>query len=316
MTDSKSDIPETMEFEELLKHPNLCMKLARSVFEKHHLPVDCKRITEGSRLLVSSADRYVLKVFSPEDGDFARTEIIFLTHLYGKLPIHTPELVASGHWGIYPYIIMEKLDGMPLSGVWNRLSAGEHRDIIEQLGIGVHALHTLPTESLARTPFQWHPFIEHQEKALLDNHRSFGLGGLWLNQLSDYLDTCRLDLHDPARLAPLHTELMLEHIFIKKSGTQWVLSGLIDFEPSMVGHIEYEFCAVGLFLTRGERDLFRAFLSSYGYPETELTDELSRRIMGLMLLHRYSNLKWFLTLLAADAQFTELRQLEQSWYGL
>lgn len=316
MDNPKSDIPETMEFEELLRHPGLCMKLACAIFEKHHLPVDCTRITEGSRLLVSSADRYIIKVFSPEDIDFARTETVFLAHLYGKLPIHTPELVASGHWGIYPYIIMEQLEGMPLSRIWNRLSAGEHRDIIERLAVAVHAMHTLPSRFLVKTPFQWHPFIEHQEKALLDNHRSYGLSRPWLDQLLDYMGTCRLDLHDPARLAPLHTELMLEHIFIKKSGTRWVLSGLIDFEPSMIGRIEYEFCSVGLFLTQGDKDLFHTFLSSYGYPEAELTDELSRSVMGLMLLHRYSNLKWFLTFLPEDAQFTELRHLEQYWYGL
>ena len=316
MDDSNSHIPEMMEFEELLGHPDLCMKLARAIAEKHHLSVDCTRITEGSRLLVSSANRHIIKVFSSEDIDFARNETLFLAHLHGKLPINTPELVASGDWGVYPYIIMEQGEGTPLSRTWKSLSAGEHRDIIERLAVAIHTMHTLPSESLARTPFQWHPFIEHQQEAFLDHHRSYGLGGSWLDQLSDYLNTCPLDLHDPARLAPLHTELMLEHIFIKKADARWVLSGLIDFEPSMVGLIEYELCAVGLFLTQGNKDLFRTYLASYGYSHTELTDELSRKVMGLMLLHRYSNLKWFITFLPEDVQFTELRQLEQYWYGL
>ena len=84
----------------------------------------------------------------------------------------------------------------------------------------------------------------------------------------------------------------------------------------MVGHAEYEFCAVGLFLSQGDKDLFRLFLSSYGYGDSDLTAELSRRILGFLLLHRYSNLNWFLTFIPANRRFTRLAQLEQYWYGV
>jgi hypothetical protein len=38
--------------------------------------------------------------------------------------------------------------------------------------------------------------------------------------------------------------------------------------------------------------------------------------MAFLLLHRYSNLTWFLSLLPPDAHFTRLGDLEQFWYGL
>ena len=73
---------------------------------------------------------------------------------------------------------------------------------------------------------------------------------------------------------------------------------------------------MGLFLTGGDRELFRHFLAAYGYQEAALTDELSRRIMVLLLLHRYGNLRRFLDLLPAGRQFSRLQELEQHWFGV
>ena len=315
MNDQKRDVPENISFEELRKRPDLSLGLAHGICGQHRLSSDCTKITEGSQLLFSSAGCHVIKIFSPQDVEFFRNETIFLTNLHQRSPIQTPQLVASGSFGVYPYIIMGQLQGTPLKHVWTELSESERSDIISQFGEIVRAFHALPIELFDAAPFKWHSLIEHQRDALLANHRGYGLGEEWVAQLLDYVNGCPLDLHDPLRLVPLHTELMQEHILVKKIGTQWTLSGLVDFEPSMVGHVEYEFCSVGLFLTRGNRNLFRLFLSSYGYRGADLTDQLSRRIMALMLLHRYSNLKRFFTLLPAGAEFTNLSQLEQYWYG-
>lgn len=89
----------------------------------------------------------------------------------------------------------------------------------------------------------------------------------------------------------------------------------ISFEPSMVGQREYDFCAVGIFITQGNSGLFREFLSSYGYADSDLTDDLRRRIMMWLLLHRYSNLSWFLTLIPGTSNLTKLEELEQYWFG-
>jgi hygromycin-B 7''-O-kinase len=310
------DIPWDTEFESLRKDTDLGLTVARAISKRHGFSCDCSVVTVRSQLVFSSADRHIIKVFSPEDADFHKTETVFLSNLYQRLPIHTPELVASGCREGLPYIVMEKLHGLPLDRVWSEIPAGEQRRLVVLLGEAVHALHSLPVDLFASAPFQWNPFIDHQRYALLDNHRRYGLDAEWLDQLRQYIDDCRLDPHNPDLLVPLHTELMQEHIFLRESRGQWTVSGLIDFEPSIVGHVEYEFCAVGLFLSRGDKDLFRLFLSSYGYGDSDLTAEMSRRIMGFLLLHRYSNLKWFLTFLPPDAHVTRLAELEQYWYGV
>jgi hygromycin-B 7''-O-kinase len=307
---------ERMEFAELRAEPDLSLELARSLCRLHHLSGDCSRIAEGSQLVFSTADGHVIKVFSPEDQGCFETEKVFLAQLDGRLPVATPRLDAAGTWGKYPYLVMEQLKGAALSEVWNTLSPDDRRGIVSELGNATRALHALPPALFEAVPFRWQPFIEGQQAGLLANQRSFGLEEQWLAQLDRYVGSASIDFHDPALMAPLHTELMRQHVLVRQDGNRWTISGLVDFEPSMVGHREYEFCAVGLFITAGDRDLLRLFLSSYGYDETALTQDLSRRIMVFTLLHRYGNLRKFLGLIPADLGLANLAQLEIYWFGV
>lgn len=308
--------PESLTFAELREHHGLAAEIARLICERHHLPRECERIEEGSQIVFSSAGHHIVKIFSPDDADFFKTETVFLDRLHGRLPVRTPALVASGHWDAFPYIVMERLPGVMLRRVWDDLSREERRAVIARLGECIRALHALPCEWFDSAPFRWRPFIEQQRESLVERHRSFGLDEAWIALLPRYMEECRLDPLDESRLVPLHTELMQEHVLVERSGADWILSGLIDFEPSMVGHAEYEFCSAGLFLTRGDKDLFRLFLSSYGFSEKEAAGGLSRRVMAFLLLHRYGNLHRFLGLLPGRARFTTLHELEQHWYGV
>jgi hygromycin-B 7''-O-kinase len=294
-------------FDQLRNQPELAQKLAREICQQHQLSGACVRITEGTALVFALGDRAILKIFSPEDTEFFQTEAEFLSRIHGKLPISTPELIFSGWWESCPYIIMERLRGVPLKSIWDSLPQAEKIDLMDQLGRAVRALHDLTIE-----PFHsldWHGFIDQQRQNLIVNHRNFGLAQNWIDQLAGYVDSVNVDFHDPAQMVPLHTELMQEHIFVQRNGNRWMLAGLIDFEPSMIGHREYEFCAVGLFLTQGDKNLFRTFLAAYGYTEFDVR----RRIMIFLLLHRYCNLNWFFTLLPEP--MTTVDQLAQFWFS-
>lgn len=303
------------QFEQLLTQSDQCLTMAHGICDRHKLLLGCTRIEGGSRLMYANGDGRIIKIFPPHEADFFETEVLFLKQLYQRLPVPTPQLYAAGRWNEYPYIIMERLSGTPLAETWEKLADNERRQVVGQLGTAVRAMHDLPVDHFAAAPFQWRSFIDHQRESFLTNHRNWGLDLAWLSQLPAYMGGFPQNLHDPARIVPLHTELMQEHVFIEKKGRDWIISGLLDFEPSMVGHREYEFCAVGLFITRGNRDLFRQFLLSYGYSDAELTDDLSHRIMMLLLLHRYGNLRRFLTLIPPESRYTGLHQLEQYWYS-
>jgi len=104
---------------------------------------------------------------------------------------------------------------------------------------------------------------------------------------------------------------MRQHVLVEHRKGAWHISGLIDFEPAMLGAPEYEFAAVGIFLTCAEPSLLRAFLEGYG---AELDDALPLRIMAYALLHRYSNLSWYLERLPVPDDVRDLEALARRWF--
>ncbi len=112
----------------------------------------------------------------------------------------------------------------------------------------------------------------------------------------------------------LHTEVMLEHVLVDSAAGQWRCTGLIDFEPAMVGAAGYEWASVGLFVTEGDGSSFTQVLDAYGY-EGPRGSVLARRCLAYALLHRYSNLPWYLRRLRPDPAIDTLEDLADEWFG-
>lgn len=56
---------------------------------------------------------------------------------------------------------------------------------------------------------------------------------------------------------------MREHL-ITDPAAGWRLTGLLDFEPAMIGDPAYDLVAVGLFTTRADPHLLGQLLGAYG----------------------------------------------------
>jgi hygromycin-B 7''-O-kinase len=83
----------------------------------------------------------------------------------------------------------------------------------------------------------------------------------------------------------------------------------------MRGAREYEFAAVGLFVSQADAGLLRRLLIAYGYRPHQLDDALSRRLLAYALLHRYSDLPWYLKQLPPPPAPT-LDALAARWWRL
>jgi len=140
------------------------------------------------------------------------------------------------------------------------------------------------------------------------NHRGFGLDENRITEILHFIETTE-PVEDTSERVICHTEIMREHLFIKRERGEVRLSGLIDFEPSMVAIPEYDLCSVGLFLSAGEKGLFRHFLEVYGYRGG------GKAVMRMLLLHRYSNMKWFISTLPGEIQSEPLESLSDYWYS-
>jgi hygromycin-B 7''-O-kinase len=141
-------------------------------------------------------------------------------------------------------------------------------------------------------PQDWDAFTARQRALCVSEQRDLGLPALWADQIPGFLDRVALPCR-PRVL--LHTEIMREHLLAAENPDgSWRLCGLIDFEPAMRGMREYEFVAVGIFVARGDGRFLARTLTSYGYHPDQLGPDLRRRLLAWGILHRYSNLPWWM----------------------
>jgi hygromycin-B 7''-O-kinase len=241
-----------------------------------------------------------------------RIEAAVLDALAGALPLRTPGLHAAGELDGWPYIIMEELPGTPLCDCREQIPAADWLIIAEHLGESLAALHRVSTRFFPSAGPRWAPFIAAQAAGCVEHQRRRGVADEWLEQIPDFL--ARVERPASGPLVLLHTEVMHDHLLAIPTSSGWRLSGLIDFEPAMPGEREYEFASVGLFVSRGDAGLFRAILEAYGYDASQLGIELGERFMAYALLHRYSNLKWYLETVPTRSSRT-FEELAAAWWG-
>ena len=82
----------------------------------------------------------------------------------------------------------------------------------------------------------------------------------------------------------------------------------------MRGEREYEFVAVGVFVAEGDAQFLTRTLTAYGYHHDQLGPGLRRRLLAWGILHRYSNLRWWMRRLPKPAQPT-LGALADCWFA-
>lgn len=272
------------------------------------------RYDSGSLPVFALGTRHVLKLYPPQDQAHAQVEARVLAFVAGRLPLPTPQVVASGELAHGHYLLMTQLRGRRLVEVWPQLAPAERLRLCRHLGESVAALHALDSQPLADLPPpHWAQFMPAQRRHAVERQRERGLPEPWLVQIEPFLD--RWAGAADTEQVLLHTEIMCEHLLVQPDGGGWRLSGLVDFEPSMRGAREYEFASIGLFVSGGDALALHCILRACGYADAALDSELSNRLMAMALLHRYSNLPWYLQRLPLPGA-TRLEQLAAHWWKL
>ncbi|MBN2587543.1 MAG: phosphotransferase [Candidatus Fermentibacteraceae bacterium] len=301
---------DDMDFTKLLGDEGLCAGLAGGIAEKHGIGLPGQRIRQGSNLLFGFGDGLVLKLFSRDESYFRDNEALFLRKLDGRLSVKVPALHHTGELEGYPYLIMDRLDGSPLETVWDTLDRPSKLRLSSEAGALLKELHSLPTELAQGCVPDWGTFIEGQKESITENHAGYGLDPSRIDEIIDFIDDFA-PIEEFVSPVVCHTEIMREHLFVTGRGGNTRLSGVIDFEPSMLAVPQYDLCAVGLFVTSGDPELFGAFLESYGSSEDTSVPSITR----MLLLHRYSNMNWFISTLPVDLRGSDLLTMGDYWFG-
>lgn len=269
---------------------------------------------EGSLPVFGVGRDLAVKLFPRYDAVGHRVERAALLALDGRLPIATPRLVEEGERDGWTWMAMRRIAGWPLSQVWDSIPRDEQLDLGARLGETLAVLHALPTQDVEVLRPSWPAFVAHQREHVEADQRRLGLEDPWAATLAPFVDSTGLRLD--AAPTFLHTEVMADHVLAAQVGARWRLTGLVDFEPAMIGAAEYEFASVGLFVTQGDGPLLGRILDGYGLPAGERTPELQRRYLAYALLHRYAHVAAWFRRLGAPAEGTTWDDLARTWWAL
>lgn len=269
-----------------------------------------RRSPLGENVIIFVDARFVIKIYGPLRRQFER-EGAALEFARGKLGIETPEVVHAGQLDGWPYLVMTRLNGMPMREVWPKTEAREQVEIVSRLGVALRELHAhaapLSPDALNR---DWREFVGRQARESVERQRGNGANSEWLESLPAFLDA-RLGML-PLEFRPvlLHGDVHPGNVLLARRGGRWQVSGLFDFGDSFCGFHEYEFVAPGVLMVQGRRELQRALLLAYGYTEAQLDTALRARLMLLTVLYECSDLRKYALRLAPDAVNLTLDELE------
>lgn len=258
---------------------------------RHALPPGrFEAFTDGSNL-VAAVGGTVVKIFPPFHRHQWESEYRVLQQLNGRLNFPIPELLAHGErpdgW---TYVVLSQLPGVSLETVWPHTTFAEKGAMLEFTGRMMAEVHSIPIGPLATLPPAWPDFIAAQISGFHQRHTQLGMPAWFMAGVEAFVQE-NLPLlppeADPVLLTGEYTPFNL--LAGKGAGGTWQISGMIDFGDAMTGYRTYDLLGPSLFLCAGDAELVRRLFYGYGYTATQLTPALRRRLMLLMILHRYSN---------------------------
>ncbi|XUM23328.1 aminoglycoside phosphotransferase family protein [Bradyrhizobium oligotrophicum S58] len=264
---------------------------ARDIARRHgYDDVRLVPFAAGTNLVLALDDGLVLKVFPPFHRGKFQSERTTLRVLARRLAdIATPELMHEGERDGWSYLIMTRLGGIPASEVWPELPEPDREQLLRQVGQVIAGVQRVsPAELLALGP-RWSDFLQAQLAGCYARHRRLGLPPALLAGLGDLLQQAAALLPRNPQPVILTGEYIPENFLVARNGEEWRISGLFDFGDVMTGFGEYDLLGPSAFMAAGRPGRVRALFEGYGFAPRDITWQLKRRLLALMLLHQASD---------------------------
>jgi hygromycin-B 7''-O-kinase len=267
-----------------------CLPAALDIARSHGLPhADPQVFSTGTNLVVGLDDRLILKIFPPSLRSQFVSERMALAQLRGHPGVPIPEIVLEGERDGWPYLVITRLSGILGTQAWPVLPEDQKERVLAEIGETIAEVQRVPVGDLSRIEPRWDRFIAKQIEACRARHARLGLPPKFLDGLDDIL-------RDAATLIPLDAppviltgEYIPENFLLSSEGGNWRLSGLIDFGDVMTGWGEYDLLGPSAFMTAGMAGRVGGLFRGFGYSTARCDFTLKRRLMALLLLHRFSD---------------------------
>jgi hygromycin-B 7''-O-kinase len=270
--------------------PARWLPIARDIARSHGLACSTPHIfATGTNLVLALDENLILKIFPPFLRGQFDSERSALSQLRGKLRIAIPEIVVEGERDGWPYLVITRLSGVLGAEAWPVLPEQDKERLLADIGDTIAQVQRVPAGTLARIEPRWDVFLSGQIEGCRARHERFGLPQKFLDGLDELLSDAAglIALDGPPAI--LTGEYIPENFLLSRDRAGWRLSGLIDFGDVMTGRGEYDLLGPSAFMAAGMPRRVQSLFAGFGYSASDITPDLKRRLMALMLLHRFGN---------------------------
>jgi hygromycin-B 7''-O-kinase len=287
---SLPSLPNYEAFQAWRADTSQCLAAARDIARSHRLPhADPQVFSTGTNLVVGLDERLILKIFPPFLRHQFVSERMSLTLLRGRLSVPIPEIVLEGERDQWPYLVITRLSGVLGTEAWPVLPEHQKERVLVQIGATIAEVQRVPVGNLSCIEPHWPQFLAQQVTGCRARHQRLGLPQKFLDGLDDLLADAAALVALDAPPVIVTGEYIPENFLLSCDSGDWRLSGLIDFGDVMTGRGEYDLLGPSAFMTAGMPRRVRSLFDGFGYSSGEFDFTLKRRLMALLLLHRFSD---------------------------
>jgi hygromycin-B 7''-O-kinase len=266
------------------------LPIAHDIARSHGLACIAPHVfATGTNLVLALDEKLILKIFPPFLRGQFTSERSTLALLRGKLRIAIPEIVVDGERDGWPYLVITRLSGVLGADAWPSLPEKDKERLLADIGETIAQVQRVPSGTLAQIEPGWDIFMRGQIAGCRARHERFGLPQKFLDGLDELLrDASELIALDGPPVI-LTGEYIPENFLLSHDASGWRLSGLIDFGDVMTGRGEYDLLGPSVLMAGGMPRRLQGLFAGFGYSASDVTPDLKRRLMALMLLHRFGN---------------------------
>jgi hygromycin-B 7''-O-kinase len=271
--------------------PQQWLPIALDIARGHGLTCASPHVfATGTNIVLALDEKFILKIFPPFLRGQFDSERSTLAQLRGRLRVAIPEIVVEGGRDGWPYLVITRLSGVLGADAWPSLPEQDKERVLTEIGETIAEVQRVPTGALARIEPGWDVFLRGQIAGCRARHQRLGLPQKFLDGVDELLrDTAGALIALDRPPVILTGEYIPENFLLSRGASTWQLAGLIDFGDVMTGRGEYDLLGPSAFMTCGVPRRVRSLFEGFGYSAADITPDLKRRLMALMLLHRFGN---------------------------
>jgi aminoglycoside phosphotransferase len=188
-------------------------------------------------------DRYILKTTTKTNNNLIK-EFALLTFFKNKLPV--PKIIHadfSRNFVEPHFILMKKIEGLPLYQVWSSITENERKLIIKQISDYLKLINNSDLTTLKKhfnKPGSWKLYVKKRFEKIQAKHLALKIiDKKLLNNFNRYLNN-KLYLFDEAVIRPIYYDIHFDNFIVKNKK----VVGILDFESIKYLLLDYSLLAI------------------------------------------------------------------------